>query len=215
MKGNANKTVLPHGEGNTEVEFRALLDDDQVKILLEKLKSGEVESKGEEKIIDLYFCKNDVKDISEVEMKEVGSYSLRLREKDKNGTKGIDLNVKIITSLGDHNVLDEHETVVESLEESYKILTSIGFKLFLKLKKTRNIFYISAHRMTVNIEYIEDFGFAIEVEIITTLEMVEESKQKIKNYLSDIGVKPDQMVTKSITYLLMNKIAKFDGSVTL
>ncbi len=200
---------------NIEVEIRAILEESQAKILFKRLEAGEGKYMGEEKLIDLYFCRNEVKEFSEIEMNEVGSYSLRLREKEKEGKKEIYLNIKVITNYGDHNAWEEHETDIGSLEESYLIFKAIGFKPFFRLKKTRKSFYIEEKKMTVNMEYIEDFGVATEIEIITSQENAENSKQIIKDFLANVGVRQDQIVPKSITNILMNKMAKFDGTIAV
>ncbi len=140
MKDTTNKTTLQKENKNREIEIRAILEEVQAMTILKQLEDGEGDYLGEEIITDLYFCKNEVKELSEVEMNEVGSYSLRLREKEKNGVKNTDLNIKVITNYRDHGVLDEHETAIGSLEETYMILKTIGLKPFFRLKKKTKIF---------------------------------------------------------------------------
>lgn len=215
MKDTTNKTTLQKENKNREIEIRAILEEVQAMTILKQLEDGEGDYLGEEIITDLYFCKNEVKELSEVEMNEVGSYSLRLREKEKNGVKNTDLNIKVITNYRDHGVLDEHETAIGSLEETYMILKTIGLKPFFRLKKKRKSFYIKAQNMTVNLEYIDGFGIAIEIEIITSQENADSAKQIIQSYLSKVGVMEEQIVPQSITKIIMSNMSKFDGTVTL
>ncbi len=210
MKDDSNKT-----QDNIEVEIRAILDEIQAKALLASLDASKAEYKGEEKLIDLYFCKNEVKEFSEIEMNEVGTYSLRLREKENKNLKVTDLNIKVITTFGDHNAWEEHETEVSSFKESYTILQTLGFKPFFKLQKTRKSYYLKDTNMTVILDNIYDFGLATEIEIITSQNNSENAKQIIKDYLTKVGVKPDQIVPKSITNFLMNKKARFDRTINL
>jgi predicted adenylyl cyclase CyaB len=191
---------------NIEVEIRAILQKGQEEELIKKL--GDPNS--EERIIDVYFCKKEAKSFKDIEMDEVGSYSLRLRKTEKNDSKiKIQMNTKIITHKGDHNSWEEHEIEVNSLEESIAILESIGFKSYFKLDKIRKSYSIKEYNMTFNIEIIKDFGTIIEVEIITNEEKSENSKVQIKNYLKTLGILENQIVPKSITNILMHKMSKF------
>ncbi len=69
--------------------------------------------------------------------------------------------------------------------------------------------------MTVNLEYIDGFGIAIEIEIITSQENADSAKQIIQSYLSKVGVMEEQIVPQSITKIIMSNMSKFDGTVTL
>ena len=150
---------------------------------------------------------NSFKDI---EMNEVGSYSLRLRKTGKKDSQiKIEMNTKVITHKGDHNSWEEHEIKVNSIEESFKILESIGFKSYFKVDKIRKIYLIKDFDLVLNVESIKDFGTIIEAEIITNEGNSENTKVKIRNYLQTLGIFEDQIVPKSITNILMHKLSKF------
>lgn len=200
---------------NMEVEIRAVLNENQSNKLLEKIKSGKAEYIGEEKLIDLYYCKKEVKDFSETEMNDVGTFSLRLRQKEKNNIKKIDMNIKVITTYGDHNAWEEYETEVSSLEECNTIIQTLGYKPFLKIEKVRKSYYLENLDMTVNLESIKDFGIAVEIEIITSKDKAEDAKETIKDYLFTIGINSEQVVPKSITNIIMKEKSQFDGSISL
>ncbi|MHB8362655.1 MAG: CYTH domain-containing protein [Patescibacteria group bacterium] len=193
-------------KNNIEVEIRAILKKGQKEELIKKL--GIPNS--EERIIDVYFCRKEIKNFKDIEMNDVGSYSLRLRKAEKSNSEiEIQMNTKIITQKGDHNSWEEHEVEVDSLEESITILESIGFKPYFKLDKIRKSYSIKEHSMIFNIDIIKKFGTTIEVEIITNKENSDNSKVQIKNYLKTLGILEDQIVPKSITNILMHRMSKF------
>lgn len=191
-----------------EVEYRALLDREIFQTLMEHGKKKFQESfKGHITIQDTYFCLRSVKDFQEVEMNNVGSYSLRLR-KETNGNKtSITLNTKTIQNAGDHNAWLEHEVSVSSYEECRSILETIGFKAFFDLKKRRYSFQDG--EIQVCLEDIENFQPAIEIEILTSADKTEEAKKKLLNYFHKHHINNENVVKKSITNILMRERASF------
>ena len=119
-----------------EVEHRALITTETFDALLAKGKEECAQSfQGPLAIHDAYFCPQDVRNFNEVEMNEIGSYSLRLRCEVENGAATFSLNTKIIRKAQDHNAWLEHEITLSSFEECREILEAIGFKVFFELKK--------------------------------------------------------------------------------
>jgi predicted adenylyl cyclase CyaB len=202
-------------DDNIEVELRVILNDSQEQSLVNTLTQNSAKYHGEEEITDVYFCKNTVEKFSQTAMNEVGSFSLRLREMTNDLGTQASMNVKIITKQGDHHAWEEHETDISSLKEAAIILKTLGFKIFFRLKKKRKVYKIAAMNMTVNIENIDGFGTATEVEIITTQQKAEQAKQQIKDYLATAGISEDQIVPKSITSILMDKFSRFDNSLDI
>jgi len=194
-------------EKNHEVELRALLAEDQFKKISDELKKHGASLKGEDKLTDIYYCLKKVKTFAEIEMDEVGSYSLRLRKTEKDGEQKTDLNIKVITNFGDHHAWDEHEITIDSFEEMDKIITSIGFKPFVMIEKVRRSYDLED--MSINLEDIKDFGLAIEIEIMTQKEKSEEAKNKIRGFLKKIGIDEDKIVPKSVTNIIMKQKAVF------
>lgn len=197
---------------NIEVEIRAYLDD------ITNFKNH-IEKHGAELISslyvdDIYFCKKKAKTIEDVEMNEVGSYSLRLR-KIKHGTaqEVYSVNTKTITNHGDHNAWEEHETEVSNFSETARIFNTMEFKPFFKLEKER--FVYKFNNMEICVEDIIDFGGAVEIEIMCSHnnEAIE-AKEKIKAFLRKCGIIDANIVPKSITNILMKERA-FKQQITI
>lgn len=195
-------------EQKHEVEYRAFLDREIFQTLMEKGKEKfQKIFKGPITIQDTYFCLQSVKDFQEVEMEDVGSYSLRLRQEIGGNETSITLNTKIIQNAGDHNAWLEHEVNVSSYEECRNILEAIGFKAFFDLKKRRYSFQDG--EIHVCLEDIENFQPAIEVEILTSSDKTEEAKRKLLNYFLEHRINNKDVVKKSITNMLMRERALF------
>ncbi len=195
-------------EKKHEVEYRALITNEIYNKLKEKgQKENGASFRGPLFIQDNYFCPRTVKDFSEVEMDDVGSYSLRLRREIKDSKTTITLNTKIIRNTGDHNAWLEHETGLTSYEEGKLILEAIGFKSFFEFKKNR--FSFQDGDIHVCLEDIEDFQPAIEIEIMTTEDEVDEAKNTLLKYMEKNNISKDSIVKKSITNILMREKASF------
>lgn len=193
---------------NHEVEFRAILTS---KDFLNLLKIGKTKYKdnfkGPVTIEDIYYCQKHVKDFKEVEMDDIGSYSLRLRKETRKKVSTLTLNTKVITTFGDHNSWQEYETNISSHENSDQILRSIGFKDFFTFKKDRYTYRVGD--ILVCLENIIGFGSIIEVEIITTKEKSEIAKRKLLKFLESHNIKKEDIVKKSITNMLMKEKSVF------
>jgi predicted adenylyl cyclase CyaB len=190
-----------------EVELRVLLQENEHAQIFEKLKSVGAVLRDEENLTDIYFCPKEVTSFSGVEMDEVGSFGLRLRQTITDGKTKNDLNIKIITSYADHHAWEEHEVEVDSLEEMKAILKGLGFKAFVTIEKKRSNY--TYQNMLVIVEDIKDFGLGIEVEIKISYEKREEAKVEIKKFLQSIGIGEEKIVPKSITNIIMREKAEF------
>jgi len=102
-------------EKNIEVELRALVKD--AELFQHQLKEKGAEYKNSSYLCDIYFCEKRATSVSDVEMDEIGSYSLRLRVARKNDVETITINTKTITTTGDHNAWEEHEIIVDNFKE--------------------------------------------------------------------------------------------------
>ena len=192
---------------NQEIEVRAILTAAQRRTLPKKLRAGSKGGNRETRLSDIYYCPKKTGSFRQIEMQKPGSYSLRLRESREGNKSRTSLNVKIITSRGDHNSWRELEIAVSSLAESEKILAALGFKPFFRLEKTRRTFHMRG--VTVAVEDIKNFGPVIEAEIITSRKRETAAKQKILNLSTDLEIKKEQIVKKSVTNLLMRKMSRF------
>ncbi len=186
-----------------EIELRALLDRDEFDSIMERLARFGAEVCEDERVVDTYFCPKDVMSFDALEMNNLGSYSLRLRQSGNS----VDLNTKVITRQGDHNSWEEHEVVVDSYEETKKILESIGFKSFITIAKNRHKYKLD--NMGIFLEDIDDFGLAIEVEIMATEDEDDEAKRKIGGLFDRLNISSDKIVPKSITNIIMREKAEF------
>lgn len=191
---------------NHEVEIRVILkgaEYSRVKNILDSSAGKGLVSS----IKDLYFCPVSVKSFKEIEMDSVGSYSLRLRTEQVENNTSNDINVKVITSFGDHNAWDEHETNISSIAEMEVILQAIGFKIFFVLDKQRTVYKYK--EISVCLEKIKGFGVAIELEIITSTHNRKEAKEKLIDLLAVLKIDKKQIVKKSVTNLIMKTQSKF------
>ncbi|MEM7361483.1 MAG: CYTH domain-containing protein [Bacteroidota bacterium] len=189
-----------------EVEIRAILSLQQQEKIYKHLKKN-ASYQGKVDITDHYFCKKEVDSFSQVAMKDVGSYSLRLRSTTQDHLTTHQLNTKIITQYNDHNAWKEHETTVTSFKQTHAILHTIGYKVFFTLEKRRETF-IQGH-VNFHLEAIKDFKPILEIEILTTQASSQKSKKEILSHLQKLGVTQEQIVPKSITHLLMEQKVNF------
>ncbi len=194
-------------ETNQEIEKRALLSVEQLNRFKQNLKSMGAKQVAESRIHDVYFCPKVVKSFAETEMNEVGSYSLRLREEEEGKSSEKTMNTKVITSKGDHNSWAEHEITIDSIETAGKILDTMGFKPFCDIDKKRKTFKVG--RMSILLEDIRDFGLGGEVEILSSKADSDKAKNEIDDFFRSAGVRKDQVVSKSITNIIMKTKSKF------
>ncbi len=193
-------------KNNQEVEVRVILSPQQRRSFFTTLKQRAAYH-GKEELIDVYLCPQSATSFKEIEMNEVGSYSLRLRKRSDARGIVIHLNSKIITRKGDHNAWKEHEVALDSLEETLAILKAIGFKPYFTLEKTRHKFILAP--FTILLEDIKGFKPILEIEIMTTHRKVEQAKRLIYGFLKKFSIKKEQTVRKSVTNLLMHERASF------
>jgi predicted adenylyl cyclase CyaB len=185
---------------NIEVEIRALVPD--FEDLRKRLLAKEAKYHGESYLHDIYFCPQTVNSLKEVEMDQVGSYSLRLRkEKNENDDIRFYLNTKTITNHGDHNAWEEHEVVLSDFEEMTEILKNIGFKPFFELEKSR--FHYQYSDFNIFLDDIKNFGTCIELEKIVSPGEETKAKADILDFLKSIGIDEKQLVPKSVTNMVM------------
>ena len=193
---------------NHEVEYRALISRDVFRELLKRGQDNFASTfNGPLKIDDAYFCSKTIRKFDEIEMNKVGSYGLRLRREIDNEIAEISLNAKTLTHNADHTTGLEYEVKVESFEECASILGLIGFKIFFEYKKTR--YSYKDDDVMVCLEDIENFQPIIEVEIITTANMIDKSGKKLLGFLGKYNIPKSAIVDKSVTNMLMRVRSTF------
>ena len=188
-----------------EIELRALVSEtpDAICRRLE-LKAFAFE---EERLIsDTYYCKRDCQSLDDVAMLDVGSFSLRLRSTQGGDPTG-DLNVKVIISKGDHSGWQEMEVKVSSIPAMDGILTAIGFRCFLKYEKKRRSYRrgpIYAH-----VDEISGFDTGLELETFDRKSRKNEAIAQLEQVMEQLAIPRSQFVDKSITFLVMQRLAVF------
>lgn len=185
-----------------EIEIRAfvknlkLIERNLIKLKAKKLKR--------QHIIDYWFCPKKFARFKQIQMNKPGSYSLRIRQLKQNRKEYLELNTKALATERDHNAFIEYETAIDDVEETKKILETIGFKNYCILEKKRIVYQKS--NMLVNLEDIKGFKPAVEIEIIAD-EEADVHKQTITNTIRQLGIKEKDIIKTSITNLFMKKYA--------
>lgn len=185
-----------------EIEIRAFVKS------LELIESNLIELKAkklkQQHIIDYWFCPKNFTRFNQIQMNKPGSYSLRIRQLKQNGKEYLELNTKALETEEDHNVFIEHETAIDDIEETRKILEIIGFKIYCVLEKRRTVY--KKGNMLINLEDIKAFNPAVEIEIISD-EETDAHKKTITKTLKQLGIKEKDIIKTSITNLFMKKYA--------
>jgi predicted adenylyl cyclase CyaB len=191
-----------------EVEIRAKVSFEAGEKVIKELIEMGAKYSNSAQIDDMYYCPKTVKDFSETEMDEIGSYSLRLRSSSKNkGEPKFSINTKVITSFGDHSAWDEFESEVTSLEQMAHILDTLSFKKFFEISKKRESYEIDDIKM--EIEEVKDFGYVIEAEIMVEASESAKAKQRILDLFDKLKIARADIFPKSATNYLMRLWAKF------
>lgn len=195
-------------EKTHEVELRALLTPEQRERLCQQLSALGACARGKVLIKDAYYCPKTVTAFEQIAMNEVGSFSLRMRTEERDGVSQVQLNTKTITTYGDHHAWEEHEVGVDSASELQAILKALGYKVFCEIEKERTTFTLGD--ITICIDEIHGFGCALEIEILACLDMAQQAKQEIEQFLESLGISKEQILPKSVTYLIMqSKLVRF------
>ncbi len=192
---------------NQEVEIRALVSDEELESFISSLSDKGMKWLKEYRVKDTYYCPKKTKSFEEIAMKEVGSYSLRIRERYEGDDQSFDLNSKVLTGFNDLNSWQENETKIKSPQETHAILNNIGFKDFFVADKTRVKYAFDEFNIVV--DDIVDFGKAIEVEVLTYKEKAEEVKGKIRSLLLEFGVPEDKILPATVMGILMKEKSYF------
>jgi len=191
-----------------EVEIRAKVSFEAGEKVIKNLVEMGAKYSNSAQIDDMYYCPKTVKDFSETEMDEIGSYSLRLRSSSKNGKEPkFSINTKVITSFGDHSAWDEFESEITSLEQMAHILDTLSFKKFFEISKKRESYEIDDIKM--EIEEVKDFGYVIEAEIMSEASESAGAKQRILDLFDKLKIARADIFPKSATNYLMRLWAKF------
>lgn len=190
-----------------EVELRVLLTAEQKEQICQQLSALGACARGKALIKDAYYCPKAVTSFEQIAMNEIGSFSLRIRTEERDGVMQVQLNTKAITTYGDHHAWEEHEVAVDSAIEARALLSTLGYKLFCQVDKERSLFTLG--RMTICVDEIDKFGWALEIEIIACPATAEAAKREIKEFLRSLSITQEQILPKSVTYLVMQTASRF------
>ncbi len=187
-----------------EIEIRAFVKS--AKDVEEKIKNLGANLSERIRIIDDWYCINSAKDYSEIKMDKPGSYGLRIRTTFLDDKKKFEINCKVLEKEFDHCAFNEYETQIKEIDEAEKILKAIGFKRFCSIDKKRTSYNLK--NATINIEEINGFNPAVEIEIIDDKD-IEKHQEDIKTILKNLEIKKEDIIEKSITRLYMDKNSRF------
>jgi predicted adenylyl cyclase CyaB len=190
-----------------EVEARAVVSRTGKAHLVERISALGAELILEEKIEDFHFCPSHITSFEEIEMKKVGSYGLRVRRVTSQNSSKANINIKTLTLEDDHSSWQEVETEISSIEAMWQILETIGFKVFFSITKERTTF--SLDDFTIVIDDIDDFGLAVEAELLISEDKVAESKLRTKELLRKLGITDEAFIAKSVPNILMKTKSVF------
>ncbi|MBU0535535.1 MAG: class IV adenylate cyclase [Nanoarchaeota archaeon] len=185
-----------------EIEIRAYVDSlARVESLLKKKGARFLD---EQKIVDEWCCLKDCCRFEDVKQGSPGSYGLRIRTQQSiDGKLYSEINCKVLEREGDHNSFHEHETEIKDPEGMRKILESIGFKVFCTINKTRRMYQIGDCR--INLENIQGFRQAVELEIIDHDHNREKHYRTMNNILKMLEIRQENYIKTSITAEYMEK----------
>lgn len=190
-----------------EVETRALISRDVLTTVIENLEQLGAERILDQRIEDAHFCPQNVRSFDEIAMNKVGSYGLRVRRITKSSGVESNINTKVLTRQNDHSSWREIESSIQSWESICQILEIIGFKCFFSILKDRQTYELGEY--TIVFDEIPDFGTVIEVEQLVDDINVDKAKNDTRHLLSQIGVLDRDILTTSVSRILMQKFAKF------
>ncbi len=99
---------------------------------------------------------------------------------------------------------DEYETDVSDAEKIAKIFSAIGLKSIVVVKKTRET-YNYKNEFEIALDYVEELGYFIEIEALKNFGSVEETRKRIFEFASELGIDIKNKVNRGYPYLLMKK----------
>lgn len=160
-----------------------------------------------QKLKDYWYCPAAARDYKEASIDSTG-FALRIRESvDRyTGKRTASLECKTLCDGKTHAVCNEYEVDVPEIDETRKILQSIGLKEFLIIDKERIIYELDNIKFCF--DEIKGVGEGLEIEVMTD-EDIEKIHTRLTDLALDIGVTKQEILEKSLTYIAMQKIAKF------
>lgn len=183
-----------------EIEVLYQLDN-EIKDIFAKL--ADFENQGAKKTLDVYFVDSKRDDLKPSNGKIYKCFRLR----DKN-------NQAFITYKNDHYdgetwlYSDEHETKVESFDEAYKIVECLGLEELVRIDNTKHTFINDMYEIVI--EEVNDLGNFLEVELLVSDDVtdIEGEKQKIRDFVTSLGLNPGTELNSGKPELMLIKQGK-------
>lgn len=158
---------------------------------------------------DYWFCPKAAKNHLAASIDKTG-FALRIREtKDNYSDKqSASLDCKTLCDGKTHALCNEYELDLGGNSTvARKLLESIGLKEFLLIDKERIIYQAGQYKCCF--DRIKGLGEGLEIEVMTNKEKVKKVHEEILSFAATLGIKKDEILEKSLTYLAMEKMAKF------
>jgi len=190
------------------------LKEVEVRILLKNRKKieNELERRGAKLIYfqslkDYWYCPNAAKNYKQASIDATG-FALRIRESVDRYTdkRTASLECKTLCDKKSHAICNEYEVDISEIDETRKILESIGLKEFLLIDKQRMIYEFNGVKFCF--DKIKGVGDGLEIELMTDQD-IEKTHRELVRLALEIGISKKEILDKSLTYLAMQKIAKF------
>lgn len=99
---------------------------------------------------------------------------------------------------------DEFETELGSLANAKKIFEALDMKALVKVKKEREV-YVYGSDFEISLDKVEELGFFIEIEALSDLGGEEETRKRLIETASFLGLNARAADTRGYPYLLMKK----------
>jgi len=158
-------------------------------------------------LVDYWFCPKSITNCEDALIDNVG-FALRIRESEDaySGLKVASLECKKLFDGKDHSLCHEHEIVIGDVSGMKAILDDIGLKNFLIVDKERIVYKYKDVKFCF--DKLRGLGDGLEIEVMTE-DNLSETKEKIINMALELGIKKEEILEKSLTYLAMQKLGKF------
>lgn len=190
-----------------DINLKARLGKSKEKIVLDLERKGAKVKKGKESI-DRVFVKSDLKQNLDLNVNSNYEYNLlddgilNIRnEEDK-----IFLNLKKKTKTAGKII--ELESLVSDEQEIEKIINLIGYEECFEIRRKRTKYLLDG--ISINIDYIEDLDYFIEIN--KTVDNENEEcivRDSIYELLNSVGIKDEDYISDSYeTLMYKNKYSK-------
>jgi adenylate cyclase, class 2 len=99
---------------------------------------------------------------------------------------------------------DEFDVEIDNADKLAKIFSLIDLKSLVTVEKTREV-YNFKDEIEIDMDYIKELGYFIEIEALKHFGNIEETRKKIFEFAKEIGLDTNNKVNRGYPYLLMQK----------